>query len=226
MSHSAAHSPNASHCWFQNSHTCSCSHSHTQRQGTGCECTHPRIHVCAVTLTPIVEAVIVVVVLMVVLQGRGAAGSQLCQSATGGREFRAEVGHFLTGRLDSPINSLCQLFVVFHHFKDFPLRTKSTQSSMVSRGALQGGKQTPFPPPPPPLIPLLFLLHLYFFSQGLLCTYKKQKTQVPLPFWAEQFRDEDYLLLHKEITPVWPSTTQWEKACVWAGQRRKRVSSG
>lgn len=80
-----------------------------------------------------------VVVLVVVLQGRGAAGTQLCQSAAGGRELGAEVGHFLTGRLDGPIDPLCQLFVVFHHFKDFPLRTKSTQSSMMSSGALERG---------------------------------------------------------------------------------------
>lgn len=95
-------------------------------------------HAQAVSLTPVVEAVIVVVVLVVVLQGRGAAGSQLCQSAAGGRELRAEVGHFLTGGLDGPINPLCQMFVVFHHFKDFPLRTKSIQSSMMSSGALEG----------------------------------------------------------------------------------------
>lgn len=79
-----------------------------------------------------------VVVLSVVLQGRGAAGTQFCQSAAGGRELRAEVGHFLTCRLDGPIDPLCQMFVVFHHFKDFPLRTKSTQSSMMSSGVLEG----------------------------------------------------------------------------------------
>lgn len=93
----------------------------------------------ALTLTPVVQAVIVVVVLPMVLQGRGAAGTQLCQSAAGGGELGAEVGHFLTGGLDGPIDPLCQLFVVFHHFKNFPLRTKSTQSSMVSSGAFRGG---------------------------------------------------------------------------------------
>lgn len=92
------------------------------------------------TLTLVVEAVILVVVLVVVvvvvvvLQGGGAAGTQLGQSAAGGRELGAEVGHFLTGRLDGPIDPVCQVFVVFHHFKDFPLRTKPTQSSMMSSG--------------------------------------------------------------------------------------------
>lgn len=99
---------------------------------------HARIHAHTLSLTPVVEAVIVVVVLVVVLQGRGAAGAQFCQSAAGGRKLRAEVGHFLTGGLDGPINPLCQMFVVFHHFKDFPLRTKSIQSSMMSSGALEG----------------------------------------------------------------------------------------
>lgn len=103
-------------------------HSHTP--------TH--IHTHTVTLTSVVEAVTMVVVLSVVLQGRGAAGTQFCQSAAGGRELRAEVGHFLTCRLDGPIDPLCQMFVVFHHFKDFPLRTKSTQSSMMSSGVLEG----------------------------------------------------------------------------------------
>lgn len=72
------------------------------------------------------EAVILVVVLVVVLQGRGAAGAQLGQTAAGGGELGAEVGHFLTGTLDGPINPVCQVLVVFHHFKDFPLRTKPT----------------------------------------------------------------------------------------------------
>lgn len=121
--------------------------------------------ICAVTLTSIVERAIVVVEMVVVLQGRGAAGTQLCQSAAGGRELRAEVDHFLTGRLDGPINPLCQLFVVFHHFKDFPLRTKSTQSSMLSRGAFQEVKLTPFLSPPTLPAPTLLFLHLRFKSQ-------------------------------------------------------------
>lgn len=79
-----------------------------------------------------------VVELVVVLYGRGAAGSQLCQSAAGGGQLRSEVRHFLSGGLDGPINPLSQLFVVFHHFKDFPLRSKSTQSSMVSGGTVRG----------------------------------------------------------------------------------------
>lgn len=100
------------------------------------------------TLTLAVEAVILVVVLVmvVVLQDGGAAGTQLGQSAAGGRELGAEVGHFLTGRLDGPIDPVCQVFVVFHHFKDFPLRTKPTQSSMMSSGVK----------PEPSLLPLFF----------------------------------------------------------------------
>ena len=135
---------------------------------------HTLMSTCTcVTLTTVMEAVIVVVVLVVVLQSRGAAGTQLCQSAAGGRELGAEVGHFLTSRLDGPINPLCQVFVVFHHFKDFPLRTKSTQSSMVSSGALDRVKPRPLSPPviplscrpplpPPPVLPLSqFTLHIY-----------------------------------------------------------------
>lgn len=87
------------------------------------------------TLTLVVQAVIVVVLLVVVLHGGRAAGAQLCQSAAGGGQLGAEVGHFLAGRLDGPIDPPGQLLVVFHHFKDFPLRTKSTENSMVSGGA-------------------------------------------------------------------------------------------
>lgn len=132
--------------------------SHTQRHEITCECAHIQ------ALTPVVKAVIVVVVLVVVLQARGAAGTQLCQSTAGGGELGAQVGHFLAGRLDGPINPLCQLFVVFHHFKDFPLRTKSTQSSMVSREALQEVKLRPFPPPPP-------LITLFFFFSYSTCAF-------------------------------------------------------
>lgn len=149
------------------------------------ECARIHIHAHAVTLTPVVEAVIVVVVLVVVLQGRGAAGTQLCQSAAGGRELGAEVGHFLTGGLDGPINPLCQLFVVFHHFKDFPLRTKSTQSSMMSSGALEGVKQRPFPLPS--LIPLFSAsstyassLTVYFAHIKKTKNKKSQNAGVPL----------------------------------------------
>lgn len=137
-----------------------------------------------------------VVELVVVLQGRGAAGPELCQSAAGGRELRAEVGHFLTGRLDGPINPLCQLFVVFHHFKDFPLRTKSTQSSMVSSGASERMKLRLFPPPFNPL---------FFFSSCSTCVssltvwfgHIRKKPAALLLFSAEQHRDV-YLLLHTE----------------------------
>lgn len=145
--------------------------SHTQRHEITCECAHIQ------ALTPVVKAVIVVVVLVVVLQARGAAGTQLCQSTAGGGELGAQVGHFLAGRLDGPINPLCQLFVVFHHFKDFPLRTKSTQSSMVSREALQEVKLRPFPPPPP-LITLFFFFFSYStcaFSLTVYFAHKKKK---------------------------------------------------
>lgn len=135
------------HCLLQNMPTCSCSwkHTHTDYGEDVHLHTHTLTH--AVTLTPVVDAVIVVVVLVVVLKSRGAAGTKLCQSAAGGTQLRAEVGHFLAGRLDGPINPVCQLFVVFHHFKDFPLRTKSTQSSMVSSGVLVWAKLRLFPRP-------------------------------------------------------------------------------
>lgn len=100
---------------------------------------------------------------MVVLQAGGAAGAQLGQSAAGGGELGAEVGHFLAGRLDGPIDPVCQVFVVFHHFKDFPLRTKPTQSSMMSSGEK----------PEPSLLPLFYLLlilHLCSVPHSLLRT--------------------------------------------------------
>lgn len=127
--------------------------------------TFPKKTHVPLTLTLVVEAVVLVVVpVVVVLQGGGAAGTQLGQSAAGGRELGAEVGHLLTGRLDGPIDPVCQVFVVFHHFKDFPLRTKPTQSSMMS----SGGEARTVPsssvvvvvfflssphPPPVPLLP-------------------------------------------------------------------------
>lgn len=171
----------------------------------------------AVTLTPIVEAVIVVVVLVVVLQGRGAAGAQLCQSAAGGRELGAEVGHFLTGRLDGPINALCQMFVVLHHFKDFPLRTESTQSSMMSSGALERVKQRPFFSSSPPC-PLLFPL---FSSSSSTCApsltvyfahiYISMKAPVPLLFSAEKLRDD---LSSLEACRITHTHTRTQKSCV------------
>lgn len=115
------------------------------------------------TLTPVVEAVILVVVLVVVHQAGGAAGAQLGQSAAGGGELGAEVGHFLAGRLDGPIDPVCQVFVVFHHFKDFPLRTKPTQSSMMSSGVKPELSLLPLflssPHPPPVLRPPQFTSH-------------------------------------------------------------------
>lgn len=78
------------------SHTCQCSHSDRyreeggEREGGGRERTHTLSH--AGTLTPImdgVESVIVVVVLVMVLQSGGAAGTQLSQPAAGGAELRA-----------------------------------------------------------------------------------------------------------------------------------------
>lgn len=123
-------------------------------------------HTRAVTLTPVVEAAILVVVLVVVFQGRGAAGAQLGQSAAGGGELGAEVGHLLTGRLDGPIDPVCQVLVVFHHFKDFALRTKPTQSSMMSSGVK----------PELSLLPLFYLLliiHLCSSSHSLLCTHAR-----------------------------------------------------
>lgn len=118
------------------------------------------------TLTPVVEAVILVVVLVVVLQAGGAAGAQLGQSAAGGGELGAEVGHFLAGRLDGPIDPVCQVFVVFHHFKDFPLRTKPTQSSMMSSGVKPELSLLPLFP----LFYLLLILHLCSFPHSLLRT--------------------------------------------------------
>lgn len=145
-----------------------------------------------------------VVVVVVVLQGRGAAGTQLCQSAAGGRELRAEVGHLVSGRLDGPINPLSQLFVVFHHFKDFPLRTKSTQSSMVSSGTFEGLKLRLFPLPFNPL-----LLHQFFSSHSLVCTYEiKATTLAPL-----------LLLTSTELMCTCYCTEN--NICVAAGQRRR-----
>lgn len=103
---------------------------------------------------------------MLVLQGRRAAGAQLGQSAAGGGELGAEVGHFLAGGLDGPIDPVSQVLVVFHHFEDFPLRTKPTQSSMMSSGVK---------PEPSLLLPLLLylllILHLCSFSHSLLHTH-------------------------------------------------------
>lgn len=171
-----------------------------------------------------------VVVLMVVLQGRGAAGAQLCQSAAGGRQLGAEVGHFLTGRLDGPINALCQMFVVLHHFKDFPLRTKSTQSSMMSSGALERVKRRSFfffsslSSLIPPL--LLLLIHLYAFSHSLLCThvyiYISMKAPVLLLFSAEKLRDD---LSSFEACRITLTHTQKTCVCVSGGQRREKVSA-
>lgn len=140
---------------------------------TQCPCSR----CCAVTLTSVAEAVIVVVVLEVVLQRRRAAGSQFCQFAAGCGELRSEVGHFLTRRLDGPIDPLCQLLVVFHHFKDFPLRSKSTQSSMVSAWVWQGVKLTPFSRSPSTCTSfLMFSLHIK--------NKKRQKAPSCDPGWA------------------------------------------
>lgn len=181
--------------------------SHTQRHEITCECAHIQ------ALTPVVKAVIVVVVLVVVLQARGAAGTQLCQSTAGGGELGAQVGHFLAGRLDGPINPLCQLFVVFHHFKDFPLRTKSTQSSMVSREALQEVKLRPFPPPPR-LITLFFFFSYSTcaFSLTVYFAHKKKKSR--------QYRDDVYLLLHKECVQALQS--QRKHVCARGESERGR----
>lgn len=91
-------------------------------------------------------------VLLVVLQAGRVARPQLGQSAAGRRELGAQVGHLLAGRLDGPIDPLSQLLVVFHHFQDFALRSKSTKSCMVSR-ALSGGRTSPRSPFIPPGLP-------------------------------------------------------------------------
>lgn len=172
-----------------------------------------------------------VVVLVVVLQGRGAAGAQLCQSAAGGRQLGAEVGHFLTGRLDGPIDALCQMFVVLHHFKDFPLRTESTQSSMMSSGALERVKQRPF----------FFLLlpvlsySLLFSSSSSTCApsltvyfahiyiYISMKAPVPLLLSAEKLRDD---LSSFEACRITLTHTHTQKTCVcvceeWRAKERE-----
>lgn len=159
----------------------------------------PHTHTRAVTLTVVVEAVILVVVLVVVLQGRGAAGTQLGQSAAGGGKLRAEVGHFLTGRLDGPINPVCQVLVVFHHFKDFPLRTKPTQSSMMSSGVK----------PEPSLLPLFYLLliiPLCSYSHSLLGTHARLNNNI-----------------NNKKTRASPSlcVLQWDDTFVSGGRKRK-----
>lgn len=100
----------------------------------------------------VVVMVVVMVVLLVVLQADGVARPQLGQSAAGGGQLGAQVGHLLTGRLDGPIDPLSQLLVVLHHFQDFALRSKSTQRGMVSR-ALSGGRTSHGSPFIPPRLP-------------------------------------------------------------------------
>ena len=75
---------------------------------------------------------------VVVLQGLQHAGRlgcpQLGQSAAGGAQLRAQVGHLLAGGLNGPIDALGQLLVVIHHFQDFCLRRRgeSRQGVMLT----------------------------------------------------------------------------------------------
>lgn len=85
--------------------------------------------------------VVVMVVLLVVLQAGRVTRPQLGQSAAGRGELGAQVSHLLAGWLDGPIDPLSQLLVVFHHFQDFPLRSKSTQRRMVS-STLSGARRS------------------------------------------------------------------------------------